>query len=328
MPGLARSRQLVDRLRDADAQAVQARRTGSHPAVPVLAVGYPPGRVGDQLTIEPEPRSSVDVEVVGSATAFPGLAGLPMLVLPADALFSAVPTQDPRPRPRPNPPPSPFPTVQLWDGLGLQDLTRTLAAHAVNGQNVATAEAVRRQPELEAARQALPFQRALGWGAALVSLVAFALYVDRTVSLAGAADLLLARVGLGSRGVRRSRVLEPVVLTVLSGVLALVAVLLLRPMAARLLDPQRSAVPPFVLTIDARVVALGVAFLSRRGPARRRRDPRPATVALPGSGPARWLTGFAARPPCAARGCCASIPRRRGRRTRCGAWTPTSRPAS
>jgi hypothetical protein len=151
--------------------------------------------------------------------------------------------------------------VQLWDGLGLQDLTRTLAAHAVNGQNVGTAEAVRRQPELEAARQALPFQRALGWGAALVSLVAFALYVDRTVSLAGAADLLLARVGLGSRGVRRSRVLEPVVLTVLSGVLALVAVLLLRPMAARLLDPQRSAVPPFVLTIDARVVAFGVAFL-------------------------------------------------------------------
>ena len=259
---LARSRQLVDRLRDADERAAQARRNRSHPAVPVLAVGYPPGRVGDQLTIEPEPGSSVTVEVVGSATAFPGLAGLPMLVLPADALFGAIPTLDPRPRPHPNPPPSPFPTVQLWDGLGLPDLTRTLAAHAVNAQDVATAEAVRRQPELEAARQALPFQRAMGWGAAVVSLVAFALYVDRTVALAGAADLLLARVGLGSSGVRRSRVLEPVVMTVLSGALALLAVLALRPMAARLLDPQRSGVPAFVLLVDGRVVALGVAFLA------------------------------------------------------------------
>jgi hypothetical protein len=257
---LAEARRLLERLADADARTAAAIEAGSRAVIPVIAVGYPAVRVGDQVDIVPA-VSTVSVEAIGAAAAFPGFGNLPMLVAPATSLFRAIPLEDPRPHPRPASSPSTF-SAEMWDGLGADDAARTLLAFAVPDAKVSTAGAVRSTPRFEAARQALAYQQALGWCAALVALVAFGLYAERTASLAGAADLLLARVGLGGGGVRRARVLEPAVMVAVAGALALLAVLLLRPMAGRLLDPQRGAVPAFVLEVDVPVLAVGLAFLA------------------------------------------------------------------
>jgi putative ABC transport system permease protein len=180
-----------------------------------------------------------------------------MLVAPADSLFRTMPREDPRVKPAPGfGRPQPFPLVTLWTAGGAGDARAVLAGAGLTDVAVATADTRRQQPQLRAAVAALGYQEALGWAAALVALVAFAVHADRTAAAGRLTDLFLVRVGLGARGVRRARALELLAMAAVAVVLALASVQLLRPIGARLLDPQRAATPPFELTVGPGVLAV------------------------------------------------------------------------
>ncbi len=187
--------------------------------------------------------------------------------------------EDPRVQPAPGfGRPQAFPLVTLWAAGGAGDARAVLAGADLGDVAVATAETRRQQPQLQAAVAALGYQQALGWAAALVALVAFAVHADRTAGAGRLADLFLVRVGLGARGVRRARTLELLAMAAVAAGLALAAVQLLRPVGARLLDPQGSATPPFELTVGpgalaaaAGSVLVSVVVAALAGAARARR---------------------------------------------------------
>jgi hypothetical protein len=260
-PALAQARGLLGRLRDEDRRAFAILAAGSNTAVPVLAIGHPTLTVGERFTIRPGDRPFT-VQVVGVAGVFPSLTPLPMLVVPADSVFRATPDEDPRVEPsQAGGRRLAYPFVSLWTSGGASDARAVLADADIGDLAVATSQDRRQQPELQAAVAALGYQQALGWAAALVALVAFAVHADRAAASSRLTDLFLVRVGLGARGVRRARTLELLAMALVAAALALVSVLLLRPIGARLLDPQRSAAPAFELVVGPGVLAVTGGFV-------------------------------------------------------------------
>jgi hypothetical protein len=258
-PALAQARRLLAALRDDDRSTLRRLDAGATVPVPVLAVGHPALTTGERVSVLPGEKR-VAIEVVGTLDAFPSLSSLPMIVAPADSMFRSIPREDPRVQPPRGSfaRPQAFPLVSLWSSGGGADAASVLAAHDLGDVAVVTADSVRRQPELQAAVAALGYQRALGWAAALVALVAFTVHADRQAAAGRLSDLFLVRVGLGARGVRRARLLELTGMAAAAAVLAIVAVALLRPIAPRLLEPQRAAATPFVLAVGGTVAALAV----------------------------------------------------------------------
>jgi hypothetical protein len=105
-------------------------------------------------------------------------------------------------------------------------------------------------PDLVAARGSTGFQLALGLCVAGLAVLGLAMFAERSVTKARAADLMLNRMGLGAGGIGRARALELAAFAVIALVLAGTGVAVMVPFGARLLDPGAASAPAFVLRLD------------------------------------------------------------------------------
>lgn len=283
---LADARAELGRLADADRAAIAA---GSSSPVPVIAVAEPGFRVGDTLTISGQ-EWSTPVRVVASIPSFPGQKSHGMLVAAGPSFFPAVPRWDPRLAP-PDDSLSPRAHFEtwLWSSQPSPVVRTFLDAHATAATATTAAAQSAQQPALVAAERSLGYQVALALFLALTALVAVVVHARRLVRRSRGADALLARVGLGRRGVARARAWE-VVLVVVVALLAAVAVnLLVAPLGPLLLDLDRGARPAYELRITAgalvatvvvAVVTVLVALLAGVRPMVSRHGPTPEEVVL------------------------------------------------
>ncbi|GAB3591898.1 hypothetical protein GCM10027446_11420 [Angustibacter peucedani] len=284
-PELARARALVRRLGVED-RAALARMVGGEAGVPVpaLEVGDVLQGPGDKAALTTR-GDDVPIQVLDVVPTFPGHSGsIGMVVVPADSFFSSLGVEDPRLRPpgdsgRFNRAPAEY-YPALWSSRGSKELADIAAAHEVRTSGEHTLAEVEQQPDLVAARRSRGYQVALGACVALVAVLVLAMAADRGARRALAADLVLARAGLGRRGTRRARLVELSLLAAIALVLGFVGLLLVRPFGPRLLDPGGAAAPAFVLRVGptsvlagvaTAVVALGVAVLAARARVRRAR---------------------------------------------------------
>jgi hypothetical protein len=250
---LADARTTLGQLGDADRAAMAA---GAAAPVPVIAVAEPGFRPGDLLTISGQDWST-PVRVVASLTTFPGATGKGMLVAATPTFFRAVPRWDPRLAPATDSlSPRPFFETWLWSSRPAADITSFLDAHATQPTVVTTLDQSAQQPALVAAERSLGYQVALAAFLAVTAVVAAAVYARRLVRRSRGADAMLARVGLGRRGVAWARTWE-IVLVVLVALVAAVAVTaLVGPLGPLLLDLDRGARPAYELHLTW--AALGV----------------------------------------------------------------------
>jgi putative ABC transport system permease protein len=250
---LADARATTDQLGAAGSAAMAA---GAAAPVPVIAVAEPGFRPGDLLTISGQDWST-PVRVVASVTTFPGSSGKGTLVAAASPFFRAVPRWDPRLAPAADSlSPRPFFETWLWSSRPTPDVTSFLDSHATHPTVVTTLDQSAQQPALVAAERSLGYQVALAAFLAVTAIVAAAVYARRLVRRSRGADAMLARVGLGRRGVAWARTWE-IVLVVLVALVAAVAVTaLVGPLGPLLLDLDRGARPAYELHLTW--VALGV----------------------------------------------------------------------
>jgi hypothetical protein len=234
-------------------------------------------RKGDSAAIATD-LGDVPIKVMDVVQAFPGGGGdLPLMVVPADSFFSFLGESDPRVRPNPGSgrftrgPTEYFP--YLWSSTDLAALQRILEAHEVEAGAITRYDQIAQEPDLVAARSSIGYQVALGLCVAALAVLGLAMFADRSVTRARAADLLLTRMGLGRSGTARARALELAAFALIALLLAGVGVGVIVPFGARLLDPGGGSVPAFVLRLDPRgwavsmlvvLFAIGVALLVSR----------------------------------------------------------------
>jgi hypothetical protein len=257
---LADARTTIGQLGDADRSAMAA---GAAAPVPVIAVAEPGFRPGDLLTISGQDWST-PVRVIASLTTFPGSRGKGTLVVAEPTFFRAVPRWDPRLAPAAESlSPRPFFETWLWSSRPASDVVTYVDSHATRPTVVTTVDQSALHPPLVAAERSLGYQLALAAFLAVTSLVAAAVYARRLVRRSRGADALLARVGLGRRGVAWARAWELVVVVLTALVAALVVTFLVAPLGPLLLDLDRGAQPEYDLhlTWAALGVTLGVALV-------------------------------------------------------------------
>lgn len=256
---LRQARGLTSRLAAADATTARALRAGElSRAVPAIGVGDVLQRPGDRATISIGAAEAPDVpfRVLDVVPAFPGFGGdQPMVVVPADSFFLHLGELDPRVMPPEHgarfTQASGFFRTELWSDRGEAGLRSVLDPLGLEPQDTRTLARLAQQPDVVGARSAIGFQVALGTCLAAIGALVLALYADRATDRARPADLLLARMGLGPRGVLRARSVELTALAALALMLAVVGIALLIPLGPRLLDPGGGAAPPFALRPDA-----------------------------------------------------------------------------
>jgi putative ABC transport system permease protein len=270
-PELASARGAVRRLATADAATSSRQRAGEHGVpVPAIAVGDVGVDVGEQASVETT-SGRIPVDVQARQDAFPGHQGaLGLVVVPADTFFQSLGAQDPRLRPPDGSPRFDSAPVDfypsLWTSGGVGQLRAVTQSAGVELKETSTLARVTQQPQLVAARRALGPQLALGAMVGLAAALVLVMYADRRARTGQAADVLLARMGLGRRGVLRSRAGE---LALVAGLGLLGGVLggaLLMPFGARLLDPGAGQAPAFALrpgpwALVAMVLVAGLALL-------------------------------------------------------------------
>ncbi len=229
----------------------QLRAGGGASALPAVAVG--------DLGLEDGRRASVgtdflpvSVQVIDTVEVAPGrFSNRPVLVVAADSFLLQMLNRDPRLRPSGEA----FSRTQfrseLWVSDGSAGLARTLDAAGVEPVEVRTADELRGTPELVAAGFGSAYQVAIGVVLALLAAAALAFHADRTAAKHRAADVLLARAGLGTRGVSRARALEVLVIAATAAALATASVFLVAPLADRLLDPGDDGLPDVRLGVAA-----------------------------------------------------------------------------
>jgi hypothetical protein len=116
---------------------------------------------------------------------------------------------------------------------------------------VGTLDRERSTPVYDASVQARRYQIALGAVFGAVGAAAVVLGAVRLARQSPAADRMLAWTGTGRHSPARARLIEVAVVVALSGALAGVAVVALRPLADVLLEPGDGRSPPVTLTIPA-----------------------------------------------------------------------------
>ncbi len=251
-PDLADARDDVTRLTTADAAAAERLRRGEHGVpVPAIAVGDIGLTARDLASVETT-NATVPVSVLAHRAAFPGHDGsFPLVVVPADSFFLSLGGGDPRLRPphasgRFNRAPTEF-YPWLWErGAGGQIAAVTGASEVRVSETRTRAQGLQR-PELVAARRSIAPQLALGVLVAVAAALVLVMYADRRARTGRAADVLLARMGLGRRGVVRSRAGELALVAALGLASGVVGGLALQPFGARLLDPGGGVAPAFAL---------------------------------------------------------------------------------
>ena len=258
-PELARARQLLRPLAAADRSGAARPAAGSRP-IAAIGVGPVQLRPGDTAAVRTVTSGDVPIRTLDVVPAFPGYTGTrPMIVVPAGSFFAALGAADPRIRPPKGT--SGFETnpdfrPALWSDTDLTALDAILQAHRLDRREPTSWAQVRlRQPDVVAADRSIGYQVALGWCVAGLAVLGFAMFTDRAAARARAADLMLARMGMGRNGIRRSWALELAGFAVMALVLAGVGLLAILPLGPRLLEPGGGVAPPFVL----RVAPLGLA---------------------------------------------------------------------
>jgi hypothetical protein len=126
---------------------------------------------------------------------------------------------------------------------------------------VTTLAGARATPAYVAAAQARRYQVALGVVFGSLGLAAVALAAVRLARRSPAADLMLAWAGGGRGSPGRARALETVVVLVLSTGLAVLALVLVRPMGGVLLEPGDGVAPAAVLVLPSSALLAGVGWL-------------------------------------------------------------------
>jgi hypothetical protein len=250
-PQLARARAATRGLVDPNRAAVDRFRSGEHGVpVPALVVGDVGLAAGQRASLVLEP-GEVPIDVRATLPAYPGHDGnLGLVVVPADAFFLSLGPSDPRLRPPRGLPPNERPPVDYHTSLWSRDIDgiRAVSAQAqIEVKELTTLDQVRQQPALVAARQATGPQVAFGALVALAAGLVLVMYADRRSRHGRAADVLLARMGLGRAAVLRSRAGELAVIAVLGLVAGALGVALVTPFGARLLDPGGGVAPVFQL---------------------------------------------------------------------------------
>jgi putative ABC transport system permease protein len=285
-PELAQARGLLPALDAAGHEAARRFDVGDTTTpVPVLVTAGSGLRRGDVASVA-GPGWVVAVRVLDVVDAFPGHDdATPLLVAPSDGFFAHLGPGDPRYRPAPDvPQPSPTFSAYAWSAGGSAALDRLLGAAHVTPLSTASDAQTRQLPELVATRWGVGYLGALGAGLALLSIVGLALYADRTAARSRASDVLLARLGLGRRGVRRSHALELALLVLTALLLAAVGGWVVTRLGPLGLDPGSARAPSFRLrpgtgALAGAVVAGGVALLAAVAVVRARgRDATDGTV--------------------------------------------------
>jgi len=262
---VARGRAVLPALAADDARtAAVIRRDGAFSPVPVLLVGTVGDldlEVGSTITVDTL-HDPVRLEVRGILDAFPGAgSGPPTLVVPADSFFSSQGNNDPRLRPSRAPGNRPVEyQVYLWSDSAA-GAAETLAAHGADLDLIGTLAQERATPAYVAAAQARRYQIALGCVFGLVGLASVALAAVRLARRSPAADRMLAWAGAGRHAPGRARAIEIGVLLALSGALAALALLALRPLASLLLEPGDGRTPEAVLVLPGSVLLAAAGWL-------------------------------------------------------------------
>lgn len=265
-PELAGARALLARMAALDAQVTDRLFAGERRGpIPAIAVGPVLQRKGDAAAVSTL-FVEVPITVLDAVPAFPGFRGaLPLVVVPADSFFAYLGEADPRVRPaegsgRFDQPPKEF-LPAVWSATDEAAVQQFLGGLDVEPGNVTTFAQAEQQPDIVAARRATGYQIALGLCVAGLAVLGLAMFADRAAARARAADLLLARIGMGRRGTARARAAELATLALLSLLLAAAGVAVVVPLGARLLDPGAGGAPAFVLRVgpDAAVAAVAAA---------------------------------------------------------------------
>jgi hypothetical protein len=285
-PELAGARALLPTLDAAGHEAARRFDVGDTTTpVPVLVTKGSGLRRGDVASIAGA-GWVVAVRVLDVVDAFPGhVDDTPLLIAPSDGFFAHLGAGDPRYRPAPDvQDPSPTFTAYAWSTGGTAALDRLLGAAHVTPESTASDAQTRQLPEFVATRWGVGYLGALGAGLALLSIVGLALYADRNAVRSRASDVVLARLGLGRRGVRRSHALELALLVVTALLLAVVGGWVVTRLGPLGLDPGAARAPSFRLVagpgaLAGAVLAGGVALLAAVAVVRARgRDASDGTV--------------------------------------------------
>ena len=259
-PELAAARALLPELARRDRQDAAALRDGKGVgSVPALAIAAPGLRRGAGVPLDGGDWV-LPATVLASLPAFPGhRSTLPLLVVPADSFLSRLEAADPRVRPPPgNLQPPPSLSAELW-ATRAGSIDAVLEPLGIDAPRRTTQKEAGTAPELVAADRSRGYQMAIGICLAAMAVLVLALYADRATARSRAADLMLARVGLGQRGPRRARALELLLMAAVAVVLAWVGVRLIAPLGARLLEPGGPAEPAFALRVGPATAMAGLA---------------------------------------------------------------------
>jgi hypothetical protein len=251
--------------REDAAAAATIRRNGTASQVPALLVGTLGSlelEEGSTVTVDTL-HSPVQVVVRGVLDAFPGTGtGAATLVVPADSFFATQLNEDPRLRPRAGAPSTRVIEFQanLWSSTAA-GAAATLAEYGVTPEPIGTLAQARATPVYVAAEQARRYQMALGLVFGALGLSAVALFAVRLARRSPAADLMLARAGVGAHAPRWARALEVIVVLALTSALAAAAMLALRPLAGILLEPGDGRSPAASLAVPGAALVAGTLWL-------------------------------------------------------------------
>ncbi|SBT44822.1 hypothetical protein [Micromonospora narathiwatensis] len=250
-PELARARRALSRLSATDPYDPIV-------GLPAIAVGVDGVEVDDLVQVEAGPWRE-RLRIVDAVDVFPRYAGEPMYVVPAGPAFPTFGPVDPRLKPRDNLADGIFARTELW---GASDVTvdAVLSAHGVQPRQLDTATQLRRRDIFVAAEQAGGYQLAVAGYLALLAVLALCVHAQRRAAADRPTDLMLARLGFGRSRVLLSRAVEQAALAALALLCAVAGLLLLSPLAGRLLDVAPDEAPAFRLVVTP--AALGAATLA------------------------------------------------------------------
>lgn len=241
-----------------EAAADEERAAGQADMVPVIAVNDSAATPGKSRLISGQGWSA-PMRVVSSATAFPGLRDLPMLVTTADILFGYFGREDPRLAPPDDAIPRAYVETWLWSAEPVDGLVSTLQQADVPVLQTTAQTVLGVDPELDAADRSTGYLIALAAFVALTSVVVLVEQARRSARRARAADAMLVRVGLGRSGLRAARRWELIWAVSAALVAAVITVVVVSPLGASLFDLDRAARPAFEFRVTWQSLAITAA---------------------------------------------------------------------
>ena len=253
---LARIRALVAQL-----ESGPPERGGS---VPVIAVGGTGLKTGDVVEVSGQDWRQA-VHVVATTDAFPSLGTRPMLITSADTFFAPWGTNDPRFAP-PTSDISPRPAVDawLWSGGAAEPVVADLEGRGIKVLDTTSRSSLAYDPKIEAAQRTVGYQVSLALYLVVAAVVVLTATARRSVRRSRAADAVLARVGVGRRGLVSAYAWELVWVVGAATTAAVLTALLVTPLGPALFDLDRTAVPGFEfrITWQGLLVTAAVALLA------------------------------------------------------------------